>query len=75
MIAQSPILIEDVDRVIKRIYETIADESTPTVLASMLTMIIMASFPQLEGDDLIKTVENASQLILTLGPTTTETVN
>lgn len=66
-VTQSPIDLDEVNRVIKKIMPTVVDEPDTTVRAALLSMLVMATYPQLEGDNLITTVEQASQLLMTLG--------
>lgn len=71
MITAQPIVIEDINRVITNVFGQVAHEEGHLVVAALLTMVIMATYPDLEGDQLIETVENASQLLLTLGTANT----
>jgi len=65
----------EIDRIIEKIYPSLADEQTTNVVVSLISMVVMSMHPHLEGDDLVSAVEQASQLLITLGIPTTAAEN
>lgn len=57
----------EIDRIIEKVFPLLAEEHTTTVIVSLISMIVMAMHPHLEGEDLVKAVEQASGLLVTLG--------
>jgi hypothetical protein len=62
-IYETAISFEDIDRIIGKIYPVIADESSPLVIAAMISMVVMAMNPGASGEVLIKQIEEISQFI------------
>jgi len=62
--------VQQLDEIINKVSKCLADEPAVPVVVALLSMVIMAMHPHLQGDDLIDTVETASQLLATLGTKT-----
>lgn len=74
-IFESQISFEDIDRVVGKIYPVVQDEPAPVVIATMISMVVMAMNPNATGETLIKQIEEISQFIsmnLITPPTTGE---
>lgn len=66
IVQQSPIDLDEINVLIQKLVPHVANEPHDVACAALLTMVVMAQFPDLSGDELISAVENASQLLMTL---------
>lgn len=63
----------EIDRIIEKIFPLLSEEQTTSVIVALISMIVMAMHPHLEGDNLVQAIEQASGLLVTLGiPQTTD---
>lgn len=57
----------EIDRIIEKLFPLLSDEQTTTVIVALISMVVMAMHPHLEGENLVKAVEQASSILVTLG--------
>lgn len=57
----------EIDRIIEKVFPLLAEEQTTTVIVALISMVVMAMHPHLEGQELVNAVEQASGLLVTLG--------
>lgn len=75
-ITQSPIEVEKINEIMQKVAAVCAEDEHYTVVATLLTMVVMATYPHLEGEELVKAVEQASEMLLMLsGDGTTHQAN
>lgn len=67
-IYQTQVATEEIDTLIQELYPTVKDKPAALVVTTLIAMIIMSLYPNLEEDELISTIETASQLLSTLQP-------
>lgn len=57
----------EIDRIIEKVFPFLAEEQTTTVIVALISMVVMAMHPHLEGEALVHAVEQASGILVTLG--------
>ncbi len=62
-IYETNLSFEDIDKVIRKIYPVIATEHAPTVIAALISLIVMSMNPGAPAAEIIKQIEDISQFI------------
>lgn len=68
-IYQTQVATEEIDTLIQELYPVVKDKPAALVVTTLIAMIVMSLYPNLEEEELINTIETASQLLATLQPT------